>query len=184
MFLPTEIWNEIILNLELKDLYNMMCLNNYFHKITTCILEKKWNTLLEYHNIKQLKDSKNNLTLKELKIYIKLCFVLKKDMFFYDRITLTLFNTQIYKNYFTFNSLNCQSHYTLMIYCPINLHKIEKALLTTIINGKNVKIYNISNYFYNTKKFSNKNISIFKKDFDKNQNNDFITYFLKGIELI
>lgn len=193
MSLPTEIWNEILLNLELKDIYKMMCLNNYFYSIAIDILEKRWDKLLDSHNISNnnFQKTKDLLTLKELKIYIRLCFLLKKDIHYYDRITLTLFNTQIHKNYFTFNSLNCQSHYTFMIYCPIRVYNIERALSFTKVNGKNIKISNISNYYYNNnnnnnnKVSSKKHISIFRKNIHEDQiENGYVTYFLKGIEFI
>lgn len=177
MSLPTEIWNEILLNLELKDLYKMMCMNHYFYNISGRILKKRYIPLLEFYDI-TINSSQNKelLTFKELKIYIQLCFLFKKDIYYYDRIKLTLFNTQIYKNYFVSSSLDSQGIITLVMFCPIDILKIEHFLSLTKINGKFIKIYNNDIYF-SSNKVSNDDISIFRRIFD---NNGHVSYLLKG----
>jgi hypothetical protein len=176
MSLPTEIWYDILLKLELKELYKMMRMSHYFYNISSYILKKRYVPLLKFHDIcineSQIEEL---LTLKELKLYIQLCFLFKKDIFYYDRIKLTLFNTQIYKNYFVSTSLSSEGIITLVMFCPIDINKIEHLLSCTKINGKFIKIYHNDIYFCNNKVTDN--INIFRKVFDSNGH---VSYLLKG----
>lgn len=183
--LPNEILYHIFENLEIKNLHNLMGVNKRLNLIASKILLKNWKKLLQNENIQISNIFENNsLNIKELKIYIKLTFLLKRKVYYYERISLTLINTNINKEFFNLNSMLNGNHFTLMLYCTINLYNIEKMLCSTKINNKFIRIKNISKYFYNNKSLNYKNEMYLFRDHYDTIDFGHVTYFLKTIHFV
>ena len=185
--LPPEIIGNIFLYTDIQDIYSLSYVNKYCNSISLYILEQKWPCLLAKNNI-QILDSftKKSLSLKELKIYINICFLLKRAITQSHKIKLTLINTFINNKYFKINALKNDNNYILMIYCPININNIERALCFTCINSKFIRIHNISNYYYNTDFNSELDICIFRSNLSQMELTNFnsVSYLLKDINFV